>query len=108
MNRERNGKLLTHTGLAVLTGPQKWRKRPDGGVVTQRTANPLPRPDFRHSSHHSPSVPGIVRRGADVPTANAQGMPSEGPRPKGSGASAPASPVATGDAPNHHPEGSTR
>jgi integrase len=36
MNRERTKKLLKHTGLAVL-------KRPDGGVVTQRTANPLPR-----------------------------------------------------------------
>jgi hypothetical protein len=34
MNRERSKKLLKHTGLAVL-------KRPDGGVVTQRTANPL-------------------------------------------------------------------
>jgi hypothetical protein len=34
MNRERTAKLLKRTGLAVL-------KRPDGGVVTQRTANPL-------------------------------------------------------------------
>jgi hypothetical protein len=109
MNRERNGKLLTRTGLAVLTGSQKWRKRPDGGVVTQRTANPLPHPDFRHSLHNSPFVPGIACRGADVPSANAQGMPSEGPRREGgSGASAPASPVANGDAPKTHPQVSSQ
>jgi integrase len=56
MNRERTAKLLNHTGLAVL-------KRPDGGVVTQRTANPLPRTQrreaIRDSSHNSPSVPRI-------------------------------------------------
>jgi hypothetical protein len=57
MNHERNGKLLTGTGLAVLTGPGKWRKWPDGGVVTQRTANPRPRQQNRQSSHVSRSVP---------------------------------------------------
>lgn len=48
MNRERIGKLLTVTGFAVLTPGRhsafrrgKLPKRPDGGVVTQRTANPL-------------------------------------------------------------------
>jgi hypothetical protein len=56
MNREQNKKLLNHTGLAVL-------KRPDGGVVTQRTANPLPRAHFRDSSHNSPSVPRIAFKG---------------------------------------------
>jgi hypothetical protein len=37
------GKLLTVAGSRVLTVPQKRAKclkRPDGGVVTQRTANP--------------------------------------------------------------------
>lgn len=64
MNRERTKKLLKHTGLAVL-------KRPDGGVVTQRTANPLPRPAFRDSSHNSPSVPRIAFQGLSRPSANA-------------------------------------
>jgi hypothetical protein len=37
------GKLLTVAGFRVLTFPRrraKCLKRPDGGVVTQRTANP--------------------------------------------------------------------
>ena len=68
MNRERTAKLLKHTGLAVL-------KRPDGGVVTQRTANPLSLADFRHSWHNSPSVPHIVFQGLSGLSANAaQGM----------------------------------
>jgi hypothetical protein len=70
MNRERNGKLLTSTGFEVLTRRQKWRKRPDGGVVTQRTANPLPLAHSRDSSHFSRSVPGRVCYGAFVPSAN--------------------------------------
>jgi hypothetical protein len=65
MNREQTAKLLKHTGLAVL-------KRPDGGVVTQRTANPLPRAAFRDTLHNSPSVPRAACRGADVPIANAE------------------------------------
>jgi hypothetical protein len=69
MNREQTAKLLKSTGLAVL----KW---PDGGVVTQRTANPLSRADFRHSSHNSPSVPriafqGLMRASANSPADNA-------------------------------------
>ena len=63
MNRERKGKLLTGTGFGVLT-------RPDGGVVTQRTANPLPRRDSRDSLLVSRSVPRADCRGADVPMAN--------------------------------------
>jgi hypothetical protein len=63
MNRERTKKLLKHTGLAVLKGP-------DGGVVTQRTANPLSRPDFRDSSHNSRSVPRIAFQGLSGPSAN--------------------------------------
>jgi hypothetical protein len=38
-----SGKLLNPTGFKVL-------KRPDGGVVTQRTANPLPRAEISQSS----------------------------------------------------------
>jgi hypothetical protein len=56
MNRERTAKLLKHTGLAVL----KW---PDGGVVTQRTANPRPLAHFRDSSRNSRSVPRIAFQG---------------------------------------------
>jgi hypothetical protein len=63
MNRERTAKLLNRTGLAVL-------KRPDGGVVTQRTANPLPLADFRDSSHNSPSVPRIAFQGLSAWSAN--------------------------------------
>jgi hypothetical protein len=66
MNRERTAKLLKRTGLAVL-------KRPDGGVVTQRTANPLSRAENPHSSHNSRSVPrasfqGLRRRSANSRT----------------------------------------
>jgi hypothetical protein len=63
MNRERTAKLLKHTGLAVL-------KRPDGGVVTQRTANPLPLAHFRDSSHNSRSVPRIAFQGLSAWSAN--------------------------------------
>jgi hypothetical protein len=102
MNHERNGKLLTGIGQAVLTrsdggagngGNQPIR--PDGGVVTQRTANPLPRAENRHSLHFPPRLSRIGPRGEICSPANsAQGMPSEGPRREGgSGASAPASPV---------------
>jgi hypothetical protein len=56
MNRERTAKLLKCTGLAVL-------KRPDGGVVTQRTANPLSLAHFRDSSRNSLSVPRIAFQG---------------------------------------------
>ena len=51
MNRERNGKLLNVQGFAVLTrrkNSAKCLKRPDGGVVTQRTANPTTIAVFRH------------------------------------------------------------
>jgi hypothetical protein len=44
--------------------------RPDGGVVTQRTANPLPHPNSRESLLSSRSVPRTVCRGADVLIAN--------------------------------------
>jgi hypothetical protein len=64
MNRERNKKLLTGTGFGVLT-------RPDGGVVTQRTANPLPRAGFRQSLRVSRSVRLTRCYRADVPSANA-------------------------------------
>jgi hypothetical protein len=50
MNRERNGKLLKVAGFRVL-------KRPDGGVVTQRTANPLTLADSRDSWASSRFVP---------------------------------------------------
>ena len=63
MNRERTAKLLKSTGLAVL----KW---PDGGVVTQRTANPLTVARFRDSSHNSPSVPPIAFQGLRERSAN--------------------------------------
>jgi hypothetical protein len=62
--REQSMKLLTGTGFGVLT-------RPDGGVVTQRTANPLPRAGFRDSSHNSPSVPCISFQGLSGLSANA-------------------------------------
>jgi hypothetical protein len=95
MNRERNKKLLTGTGFRVLT-------RPDGGVVTQRTANPLPRAETRDSSRPSRSVLRIVCQGADVPSANAQGIETRSAidaqrrGPKGE------SPVAAGHAPTPH------
>jgi hypothetical protein len=63
MNRERSKKLLNRTGLAVL-------KRPDGGVVTQRTANPLPSAHFRHSWQFSPSVPRTTFQGLRRSSAN--------------------------------------
>jgi hypothetical protein len=70
MNRERNGKLLTSTGFEVLTRRQKWRKRPDGGVVTQRTANPLSLAYFRDFlSQKVLTLVGASHR-AFVPTAN--------------------------------------
>lgn len=54
MNRERNGKLLTARNFGANLAASNWSKnqrsyrlRPDGGVVTQGTANPLPRPAFR-------------------------------------------------------------
>jgi hypothetical protein len=64
MNQEHMAKLLKRTGLAVL-------KRPDGGVVTQRTANPLTVADFRDSSLNSPSVPLIAFQGLSCLSANA-------------------------------------
>jgi hypothetical protein len=64
MNRERSGKLLNPTGLAVL----KW---PDGGVVTQRTANSLPLAEKRDTSHYSPSVPRIAFQWLRRSSANA-------------------------------------
>lgn len=55
MNRERTAKLLKHTGLAVL-------KRPDGGVVTQRTAKPARMADFRQTWHfHLAEQPAAAR-----------------------------------------------
>jgi hypothetical protein len=63
MNREQTEKLLNRTGLAVL-------KRPDGGVVTQRTANPLPHTRNRQSSHNSRSVRAISFQGLSGPSAN--------------------------------------
>jgi hypothetical protein len=68
MNRERTAKLLKSTGLAVL-------KRPDGGVVTQRTANPLPLAHFRDSSHNSPSVPRMAFQWLMRSSANPQKPP---------------------------------
>ena len=64
MNRERTEKLLKGRGLGVL-------KRPDGGVVTQRTANPLPLAGSRNSSHVSPSVPRTAFQGLSGAGANA-------------------------------------
>jgi hypothetical protein len=64
MNQEHIAKLLKRTGLAAL-------KRPDGGVVTQRTANPLTVADFRDSSLNSPSVPRTAFQGLSGPSANA-------------------------------------
>jgi hypothetical protein len=52
MNRERNGKLLTfrdsgaNSTLAATVKSGNPDVRPDGGVVTQRTANPRPLADF--------------------------------------------------------------
>jgi hypothetical protein len=63
MNRERSKKLLKRTGLAVL-------KRPDGGVVTQRTANPLSLAHFLDSSLFSPSVPRMAFQGLMRSSAN--------------------------------------
>jgi hypothetical protein len=73
MNRERKAKLLKHTGLAVL-------KRPDGGVVTQRTANPMPLASLRDSSHNSPSVPRISFQGLSGLSANAAQADTHGNR----------------------------
>jgi hypothetical protein len=63
MNRERNGKLLTlrdsgaNSTPATGEKPKQFRAvRPDGGVVTQRTANPLTVADFRDSWTSSRSV----------------------------------------------------
>jgi hypothetical protein len=61
--------VLTRSSGSVRNGgflPQ----RPDGGVVTQRTANPLSTTHFRDSLHVSPSVPrttfqGLRRSGAN-------------------------------------------
>jgi hypothetical protein len=44
--------------------------RPDGGVVTQRTANPVPQARFRDSWHNSPSVPCIAFQGLSIWSAN--------------------------------------
>jgi hypothetical protein len=70
MNRERNGKLLTNRDLGANSPLGSGAKnkvfrdvRPDGGVVTQRTANPLPLADFRDSSLNSRSVPRIAFQG---------------------------------------------
>jgi len=79
MNRERNGKLLTGTGFEVLTRPEKWRKWPDGGVVTQRTANPMPSAEKSHSSRNSPfvratSFQGLRRSSANSPNPSLEGQ----------------------------------
>jgi hypothetical protein len=82
MNRERIGKLLTlrdsgaNSSLGSGAKSKAFRDvRPDGGVVTQRTANPLPHADFRDSSHNSPSVPRIDFQGLSGLSANtAQGI----------------------------------
>jgi hypothetical protein len=85
MNRERIGKLLTlrdsgaNSTLATGEKTKQFRAvRPDGGVVTQRTANPLSLADFRDTSHNSPSVPRIAFQGLSAPSANAaQAMVAE-------------------------------
>ena len=85
MNHERNGKLLTGIGQAVLTRSDgeagnggNQPKRPDGGVVTQRTANPLPRAENRHSLHFPPRLSRIGSRGEICSPANsAQAIPAE-------------------------------
>jgi hypothetical protein len=64
-------RVLTRSSGSVRNGgflPQ----RPDGGVVTQRTANPLSAAHFRDSWRNSPFVPSIVCREADVPSANSR------------------------------------
>jgi hypothetical protein len=82
MNRERNGKLLTNRDLGANSPLGSGAKnkvfrdvRPDGGVVTQRTANPLPLADFRDSSLNSLSVPRMAFQGLMRASANsAQGI----------------------------------
>jgi hypothetical protein len=87
MNRERIGKLLTlrdsgaNSPLGLGAKSKAFRDvRPDGGVVTQRTANPLPLADFRDSSHNSPSVPRISFQGLSGLGANAAQADTHGNR----------------------------
>jgi hypothetical protein len=75
--RGTNRETANRAGFGVLTRSRgfvrnggKLPQRPDGGVVTQRTANPLTRPRFRQSLHNSPSVPRIAFQGLSAPTAN--------------------------------------
>jgi hypothetical protein len=85
MNRERNGKLLTNRDLGANSPLGSGAKskvfrdvRPDGGVVTQRTANPLPLADFRDSSRHftfcsAHSFQGLMRPSANSAQADRSG-----------------------------------
>jgi hypothetical protein len=62
-------RVLTRSGGSVRNGGF-LPLRPDGGVVTQRTANPLTVARFRDSSHNSPSVPPIAFQGLRDRSAN--------------------------------------
>jgi hypothetical protein len=63
--------VLTRSGGSAINGGN-LPLRPDGGVVTQRTANPMPPAENRHSSRPSPSVPPINFQGLRRSTANPQ------------------------------------
>jgi hypothetical protein len=62
-------RVLTRSSGSAKTGGN-LPLRPDGGVVTQRTANPLTVARFRDSSHNSPSVPPIAFQGLRGRSAN--------------------------------------
>ena len=77
-NEALNKKVLTVWDICAKSAPMDWPKSlkwPDGGVVTQRTANPLPRADFSQSSQFGPPWSLAGFRVAFVPTAN-RGSPA--------------------------------
>jgi hypothetical protein len=96
-------KLLTVAGSEVLTGREKAAKclkGPDGGVVTQRTANPMPLAENRRSYSAKVLTRCIGFYGRLFQNANR----ARDTHPKGRDvkqARFMGSPVASGDAPIH-------
>src|SRR5262245_22138765 len=75
------GKFYASSYLTRAAGSPQRRhslSRPDGGVVTQRTANPLPRPENRQSSLLSRFVRTASFQGLRRSSANSYPGPNNG------------------------------